>query len=101
MNNGRKYSRLSNPATWLLLIAFLASFSTACKKPAPVIVPVGDAQIAGKVVAGVVTLEPGQDPKATYYLVDRKFILVTFSLAYQVKELTLELKKCQAEKGKK
>ncbi len=88
-------------ATWTLLIASLVSFSASCKKPAPELVPVGDTRIAGKVVAGVVTFQPDANAQGTYFLVDKKFVLTVFSLVYRVKELELELQKCQAEKGKK
>lgn len=71
---------------------------TTCKPrlvPQPIFV--GDARIAGKITAGAVSWEPGQDPAGSYYIVTPALIKKIFALALQNSELLAEIKKLQAK----
>lgn len=86
----------------LLLLLFLINYSACKPKIIYQPVAVGEEKIAGKIIAGVVTFEPGQNPQAGYYIVTPAFVLKAGYLAMENAELKLTIKKLQAiiEKGK-
>jgi len=72
--------------------------ATACK-PRVVTTPVliGDTRIVGKVTAGVVTWQPGENPAGAYYIVTPALIRTVFLLAMENQELRAAGKKLQAK----
>lgn len=88
---------LFRAATWLLLISLFAVCSN-CKKPDPVLVPVGAVRIVGVIEKGIVKYAADENPLGDYNIVSPAFILKFIDLAYEVKRLNLELKKCQEDK---
>ena len=79
----RRFLRPSLLATLILLTLFFSA--TNCRKPEPVLVPIGDAKV-------VVQLPNGN------WEVTPAFILEFGAYKGQVAILTLELKKCREEK---
>jgi len=69
--------------------------TSGCKKPEPVLVPIGEVRIVGLIEKGIVKYEPGENPQGDYNIVTPALILKFIDLAYEVKRLQLELKKCQ------
>ena len=90
----RKPWQLLKPAIFLLLISLSLAF-WSCKKPEPVLVPVGEVRIVGIIEKGIIKFEPSENPQGDYNIVTPAFILKFIDLAYEVKRLQLELKKCQ------
>ncbi len=82
-------SKLSIAATLSLLI-LLSLLCSCVHKPSPVLIPVGEVEIVGKVKDGNLTYNPGVDPKKEFYIVTPAFILKFVSLALEVRELETE-----------
>ena len=87
----------SKVAMWLLLISLFAVCSN-CKKPDPVLVPVGAVRVVGVIEKGIVKYAADENPLGDYNIVTPAFILKFIDLAYEIKRLNLELKKCQEDK---
>lgn len=85
---------------FLLLIFCSVIFWTCRVKVVPHPVPIGIFEIVGKSWDGVITFEPGKDPKGRYFIVTPAFIMGTYWLEGEVGRLALELEKCRAEKEK-
>lgn len=91
---------------------------TACKKPEPILVPIGEvkvvgtSQVVGSIEKGIpkwkegidvsknyriaiMTFDIGVDIFGAYNIVTPAFVIKLIDLAYEVKRLQLELKKCQ------
>ena len=81
------------PLSTLLLLAFLTT--SGCKKPEPVLVPIGEVRVVGIIEKGIVRYEPGENPQGDYNIVTPAFILKFIDLGYEAKRLQLELKKCR------
>jgi hypothetical protein len=89
-------------ATWLLLtFCFLCFWATACK-PRVVTTPVliGDTRIVGKVNAGTIQWEAGENQTGAYYVVTPALLRKLFALALENSELRAEIKKLEAGKMK-
>lgn len=58
---------------------------------------IGGARIAGKIIAGAVVWEPGEDQAGNYYVVTPAFVKVCLGLAIENTELKATIKKLLAE----
>lgn len=81
------------PLSTLLLLVFLTT--SGCKKPEPVLVPIGEVRVVGVIEKGNITYAVGENPQSDYNIVTPAFVIKLIDLAYEVKRLQLELKKCQ------
>jgi hypothetical protein len=53
----------------------------------------GDVKVVGKIQGGVLSFEPGFDPKGDYFFVTKAFILYFNFLQWENKELALEIER--------
>ena len=80
-----------------LSIAFGLS-GPACKKPTPVLVPLGESRTVGQIKDGAVTWAKGEDGKGLYIIVTKAFVWEANKSKEKVELLDLELKKCREKK---
>ena len=50
-------------------------------------------RVVGRIEAGVVSIEPGEDPLGKYHLVTTAFVLKFIELAYKIEKLELEVER--------
>lgn len=97
----RTCSRRSPLATWALSICLSLTFWASCKPRIQQIpVPIGEARIVGRVVAGAVVWEPNEDQARDYLVVTKAYPVELFRVAHRIRELELEIERLKAE-GKK
>ena len=68
-----------------ILISLISLSVSTCKKPEPVLIPIGDARVVQKLPNGNFEVTPA-------------FVKMTWDLAFKVKKLELELKKEREKK---
>ena len=81
----------------LVILAVLCLIFVSCKKPDPVLVPVGAIRIVGVIEKGIVKYSADENPLGDYNIVTPAFIMKFIDLAYEVKLLQLKLKECEAK----
>lgn len=84
-----------------LSICWSLSFSVACRtKVQQVPVAIGEARIVGRIVAGAIVWQPGEDQARDYLIVTKAYPVEIFRLVMRIRELNLEIERLKA-KGEK